>query len=82
MLDPRSEIYPTIEYRPIQPSDLEALEKIHLALFPIRYLLETDATFSSLLLAFTINTSPTYSYRFIRCYNSSLFCSGTRGSSS
>nr|CAB3450752.1 unnamed protein product [Digitaria exilis] len=37
MLDPRSEIYPTIEYRPIQPSDLEALEKIHLALFPIRY---------------------------------------------
>jgi hypothetical protein len=39
MLDPRFEIYPTIEYRPIQPSDLEALEKIHLALFPIRYLL-------------------------------------------
>ncbi|XP_062222355.1 histone acetyltransferase MCC1 isoform X2 [Phragmites australis] len=38
MLDPRSEIYPTIEYRPIQPSDLEALEKIHLALFPIRFL--------------------------------------------
>ncbi|PUZ77170.1 hypothetical protein GQ55_1G349300 [Panicum hallii var. hallii] len=37
MLDPRSEIYPTIEYRPIQPFDLEALEKIHLALFPIRY---------------------------------------------
>jgi ribosomal protein S18 acetylase RimI-like enzyme len=37
MLDPRSEIYPTIEYRPIQPSDLEALEKINLAIFPIRY---------------------------------------------
>ncbi|VAI48202.1 unnamed protein product [Triticum turgidum subsp. durum] len=37
MLDPRSEIYPTIEYRPIQPSDLEVLEKIHLSLFPIRY---------------------------------------------
>ncbi|XP_015689504.1 histone acetyltransferase MCC1 isoform X2 [Oryza brachyantha] len=37
MLDPRSEIYPTIEYRPIQPSDLEVLENIHLALFPIRY---------------------------------------------
>ncbi|XP_047082308.1 histone acetyltransferase MCC1-like isoform X1 [Lolium rigidum] len=37
MLDPRSEIYPSIEYRPIQPSDLEVLEKIHLALFPIRY---------------------------------------------
>uniref|UniRef100_A0A0D9YWS0 N-alpha-acetyltransferase 60 n=1 Tax=Oryza glumipatula TaxID=40148 RepID=A0A0D9YWS0_9ORYZ len=37
MLDPRSEIYPTIAYRPIQPSDLEVLENIHLALFPIRY---------------------------------------------
>uniref|UniRef100_A0ACD5YS88 Uncharacterized protein n=2 Tax=Avena sativa TaxID=4498 RepID=A0ACD5YS88_AVESA len=37
MLDPRSEIYPSIEYRPIQPSDLEVLEKIHLSLFPIRY---------------------------------------------
>ncbi|KAL5206998.1 hypothetical protein ABZP36_031433 [Zizania latifolia] len=37
MLDPRSEVYPTIEYRPIQPSDLEVLENIHLALFPIRY---------------------------------------------
>uniref|UniRef100_A0A0D9VJR7 N-alpha-acetyltransferase 60 n=1 Tax=Leersia perrieri TaxID=77586 RepID=A0A0D9VJR7_9ORYZ len=37
MLDPRSEIYPTVEYRPIQPSDLEVLENIHLALFPIRY---------------------------------------------
>lgn len=36
-MNPRSEIYPTIEYRPIQPSDLEVLEKIHLALFPIRY---------------------------------------------
>ncbi|KAL5211975.1 hypothetical protein ABZP36_022822 [Zizania latifolia] len=37
MLDPRSEIYPAIEYRSIHPSDLEVIEKIHLALFPIRY---------------------------------------------
>lgn len=46
MLDPRSEIYPTIEYRPIQPSDLEALEKIHLALFPIRYLFDRNASYA------------------------------------
>jgi hypothetical protein len=46
MLDPRSEIYPTIEYRPIQPSDLEALEKIHVALFPIRYLLDANASYA------------------------------------
>ncbi|KAG8071960.1 hypothetical protein GUJ93_ZPchr0006g41168 [Zizania palustris] len=37
MLDPRSEIYPTIQYRSIHPSDLEVIENIHLALFPIRY---------------------------------------------
>jgi histone acetyltransferase MCC1 len=47
MLDPRSEIYPTIEYRPIQPSDLEALEKIHLSLFPIRYLFDANASHAS-----------------------------------
>ncbi|XP_077242918.1 histone acetyltransferase MCC1-like isoform X2 [Tasmannia lanceolata] len=29
--------FPTIVYRPIRPSDLEVLEKIHAALFPIRY---------------------------------------------
>ncbi|KAJ4828106.1 Histone acetyltransferase mcc1 [Turnera subulata] len=28
---------PTIRYRPIQPSDLEILEKIHADVFPIRY---------------------------------------------
>ncbi|KAL6990336.1 N-terminal methionine N(alpha)-acetyltransferase NatF [Sarracenia purpurea var. burkii] len=28
---------PTIRYRPIRPSDLEVLEKIHCDLFPIRY---------------------------------------------
>ncbi|RZR95841.1 hypothetical protein BHM03_00024747 [Ensete ventricosum] len=37
MLEPRGSHRPTIIYRPIQPSDLEVLEQIHLALFPIRY---------------------------------------------
>lgn len=34
MLDIKS---PTIIYRPIRPSDLEVLEQIHSALFPVRY---------------------------------------------
>ncbi|XP_074584347.1 histone acetyltransferase MCC1 [Curcuma longa] len=37
MLEPRSAHRPTIIYRPILPSDLEALEQIHVSLFPIRY---------------------------------------------
>ncbi|XP_074573147.1 histone acetyltransferase MCC1-like [Curcuma longa] len=37
MLEPRSTHRPTIRYRPILPSDLEALEQIHVSLFPIRY---------------------------------------------
>ncbi|XP_072955956.1 histone acetyltransferase MCC1 [Typha angustifolia] len=37
MLEPRSSPRPTIAYRPIRPSDLEVLEQIHAALFPIRY---------------------------------------------
>lgn len=36
-LDIRSMPFPTIVYRPMRPSDLEALEQIHAALFPIRY---------------------------------------------
>lgn len=37
MLDIRITHCPTIIYRPIRPSDLEVLEQIHAALFPIRY---------------------------------------------
>ncbi|KAG1354249.1 histone acetyltransferase MCC1 [Cocos nucifera] len=37
MLEPRAAHHPTIIYRPIRPSDLEILEQIHAALFPIRY---------------------------------------------
>ncbi|KAE8670986.1 Histone acetyltransferase MCC1 [Hibiscus syriacus] len=37
MVNPRIKHRPTICYRPIQPSDLETLEKIHSDLFPIRY---------------------------------------------
>ncbi|XP_010908486.2 histone acetyltransferase MCC1 [Elaeis guineensis] len=37
MLEPRAAHRPTIIYRPIRPSDLEILEQIHAALFPIRY---------------------------------------------
>ncbi|XP_038982324.1 LOW QUALITY PROTEIN: histone acetyltransferase MCC1-like [Phoenix dactylifera] len=37
MLDARAGHRPTIVYRPIRPSDLEVLEQIHAALFPIRY---------------------------------------------
>lgn len=31
------DLHPAISYRPIRPSDLEVLEKIHTDLFPIRY---------------------------------------------
>ncbi|KAM7467571.1 hypothetical protein LguiB_015133 [Lonicera macranthoides] len=37
MVDLRGPHRPTISYRPIGPSDLEVLEKIHCELFPIRY---------------------------------------------
>ncbi|ONK71740.1 uncharacterized protein A4U43_C04F11880 [Asparagus officinalis] len=37
MLDTRSIHFPTIIYRPMGPSDLEPLVKIHAALFPVRY---------------------------------------------
>ncbi|KAA8540150.1 hypothetical protein F0562_026842 [Nyssa sinensis] len=37
MVDLNSSPHPTISYRPIRPSDLEVLEKIHSDLFPIRY---------------------------------------------
>uniref|UniRef100_A0A5B7AS49 N-alpha-acetyltransferase 60 n=1 Tax=Davidia involucrata TaxID=16924 RepID=A0A5B7AS49_DAVIN len=37
MVDLTSSPRPTISYRPIRPSDLEVLEKIHDDLFPIRY---------------------------------------------
>ncbi|KAF6171872.1 hypothetical protein GIB67_011769 [Kingdonia uniflora] len=37
MVDPRDLRSSTIVYRPIKPSDLEALEQIHGDLFPIRY---------------------------------------------
>ncbi|XP_065027108.1 histone acetyltransferase MCC1-like [Musa acuminata AAA Group] len=37
MLEPRGAHQPIIIYRPILPSDLEVLEEIHVALFPIRY---------------------------------------------
>ncbi|KAJ4759099.1 N-alpha-acetyltransferase 60 [Rhynchospora pubera] len=37
MLDSSSNYSPTIVYRPIRPSDLDVLEQIHIALFPIRY---------------------------------------------
>ncbi|KAF6151691.1 hypothetical protein GIB67_001974 [Kingdonia uniflora] len=37
MVDPRALRSSTIVYRPIKPSDLEALEQIHGDLFPIRY---------------------------------------------
>lgn len=37
MVDPKAVHCPTIVYRPMRPSDLEVLEQIHLALFPIRY---------------------------------------------
>lgn len=36
MVDLRGPHHPTISYRPIGPSDLEVLEKIHCELFPIR----------------------------------------------
>ncbi|CAL9748743.1 unnamed protein product [Musa acuminata subsp. burmannicoides] len=37
MLEPRGAHQPIIIYRPILPSDLQVLEEIHVALFPIRY---------------------------------------------
>ncbi|KAM0898946.1 hypothetical protein ACQ4PT_021599 [Festuca glaucescens] len=37
MLDPTSKFQPTVEYRPIQLSDLRVLEQIHVDLFPVRY---------------------------------------------
>ncbi|XP_020247730.1 histone acetyltransferase MCC1-like isoform X2 [Asparagus officinalis] len=37
MLDSKTIHFPTIIYRPMQPSDLDALEQIHAALFPISY---------------------------------------------
>lgn len=37
MLDVRNMLFPTIIYRPVRPSDLETLEQIHAALFPVRY---------------------------------------------
>ncbi|KAA8533465.1 hypothetical protein F0562_031101 [Nyssa sinensis] len=37
MVDLKISHHPTISYRPIKPSDLEVLEKIHGDLFPIRY---------------------------------------------
>ncbi|WOL05589.1 histone acetyltransferase MCC1-like [Canna indica] len=37
MLEPRGAHRSTIVYRPVLPSDLEVLEQIHVALFPIRY---------------------------------------------
>ncbi|XP_041011014.1 histone acetyltransferase MCC1 [Juglans microcarpa x Juglans regia] len=37
MVNPKLSHHPTICYRPIQPSDLEVLERIHGDLFPIRY---------------------------------------------
>ncbi|KAK1326885.1 hypothetical protein QJS10_CPA01g02944 [Acorus calamus] len=40
MLDAKAPHCPNIVYRPIRPSDLEVLEQIHAALFPIRYEME------------------------------------------
>nr|DAD17847.1 TPA_asm: hypothetical protein HUJ06_019310 [Nelumbo nucifera] len=37
MVDPKAQHCPNIAYRPITPSDLQVLEKIHADLFPIRY---------------------------------------------
>ncbi|KAE8684704.1 Histone acetyltransferase MCC1 [Hibiscus syriacus] len=37
MLNPKISHRPAICYRPIQPSDLEILEQIHIDVFPIRY---------------------------------------------
>ncbi|KAJ0539505.1 putative histone acetyltransferase [Helianthus annuus] len=40
MMNLRASRHPSISYRPIRPSDLEVLVKIHGDLFPIRYELE------------------------------------------
>ncbi|OAY41760.1 histone acetyltransferase MCC1 [Manihot esculenta] len=37
MVNPKSSHRPTICYRPIRPSDLEILERLHANVFPIRY---------------------------------------------
>ena len=41
--------HPTICYRPIQPSDLEVLERIHAEIFPIRLIASSNAPFPFLL---------------------------------
>ncbi|CAA6667041.1 unnamed protein product [Spirodela intermedia] len=40
MLDKKITHRPTITYRPMRPTDLQALQQIHAGLFPIRYELE------------------------------------------
>lgn len=37
MIDLQRDLRPAISYRPLRPSDLEVLEKLHTDLFPIRY---------------------------------------------
>ena len=46
--------HPTICYRPIQPCDLEILERIHADIFPIRLIASSHAPFLFLLIFFLL----------------------------
>jgi len=68
---------PTICYRPIQPSDLEVLERLHADIFPIRLIASSNAPFLFLLIFLFVIIC---NMLFLLLYWNDFLLSGTRKS--